>query len=73
VFSKASQLADGFGAHVYVVFQFNGKYHVYDSGSRQQWPPSAEMIISSCSPYGLGSDLLTRIGPKLPTSRTVLN
>jgi hypothetical protein len=45
VFSKASQLADGFGAHVYVVVQFNGRYHVYDSGNKQQWPPSAEMIV----------------------------
>jgi hypothetical protein len=45
VFSKAGQLADGFDAHVYVVVQFNGRYHVYDSGNKQHWPPSAEMIV----------------------------
>jgi hypothetical protein len=36
VFSKASQLADRFGAHVYVVVQFNGRYYIYDSGTKQQ-------------------------------------
>jgi hypothetical protein len=45
VFSKASSLASDFEAHVYIVVQFNGKFHVYNSVNEQQWPPSTEIIV----------------------------
>ena len=46
VIHKAHELADRYGAQVYVVVQFNGKFQTYNSVEGEQWPPSTERIVS---------------------------
>ena len=46
VIHKAHKLALRYGAQVYVVVQFNGRFHTYNSVDGEQWPPSTERIVS---------------------------
>ena len=46
VIRKAHELAAGYGAQVYVVVQFNGKFQTYNSVEGEQWPPSVDRIVS---------------------------
>lgn len=46
VMHKAHELAVRYGAQVYVVLQFDGKFHTYNSADGEQWPPTVEKIVS---------------------------
>ena len=45
VIRKAHQLAARYKAQVYLVVQFNGKFHTYNSVNDEQWPPSIDKIV----------------------------
>ncbi|KAK4974080.1 hypothetical protein LTR66_011093 [Elasticomyces elasticus] len=44
---KAHELAARHGAHMYVVIQFNGKFHTYNSVNDIQWPSTIGKINQS--------------------------
>lgn len=46
VIHKAHELATCYGAQVYVIVQFNGQFHIYNSVEGEQWPPSMDRIVS---------------------------